>query len=887
MSLLSIRKGERRDAWAAFATLFVLIASHSLLETARDALFLGSVPATRLPWAFLATTALSLAVVRVQLRLTAQLNPRKALSLLTALAGLVTLGFFALYRDLGALSVYALYCWSGVIATCLLTHFWGLVGGLFTITQAKRLYGMIGAGSVLGAIFGSGLASLFSRALGAEQLLCLSAVGFLLAATVPWVFKAECLRRSSEGAEPEFKDMLAYVVHEPYASRVVLSLFLGSACLTVADFVFKSSAAALVPTAQLGTFFGSVSFAVNVLSLVCQLGIVGWFLRRASPGAALSLLPLLLAGTGLGVAIFGGLAAVLAVKAADGTLRHSLHRTATELLFLPFADDARRYVKAFVDVAGQRGGQALAALAILAFTASSASPRLVALLLVALAAAWAATAVALRRPYIELFRTRLKAGRLARLDEFPELDLASLESLTAALESENDQEVLGALRILEREGKSRFIPALILHHPSEQVVLCALAILTQSGRRNLDKVLARMTEHPSPQVRAASMAAQSVLSPDAAGLRQRLELEASPEVRAAILVNLSAAGELTEPERLRQLEALLEHGTAGALIALAKAIELRRASGFLPALLTLSHAKEFEVRRAALTAMCEVCSVADGDSERAGLVLSTLVQALAEEATRPLALRLLAMRGEPAFSELAARLEDRTSDTRLRWRLPRAMGECNPGRATSALLAWLPRESDGSVRYQIVRELERLLRLDPTLSVDRSALQQALAETASRAFRCLDRRLALMRGAAVDGRRKTQGHALLVALMRDKELNATGRLFRLLGVAYPNEDFAQIYRGLGATRELRATSLELIESVVREPLRSAVLALVDDSEDELRLARAGRYHRPQAKEYELLLVELVASRSESVRELARFHVQELERSTSAKNGQAA
>ena len=887
MSLLSIRKGERRDAWAALTTLFVLIASHSLLETARDALFLGSVPATRLPWVFLATTALSLSAIRIQLRLTGQLNPRKALSLLTALAGLITLGFFALHRDLGVALVYALYCWSGVIATCLLAQFWGLVGGLFTITQAKRLYGTIGAGSVLGAIFGSGLASLLSRALGAQYLLCASAAGFFLAAAVPWLFKGESLPRRTEGTTPKFADTLAHVAREPYASRVVLSLFLGSACLTVADFLFKSTAAALVPTAELGTFFGSVYFAVNVLSLVCQLGLVGWFLRRASPSAALSLLPLLLAGTGLGVAIFGSLAAVLAVKVADGTLRHSLHRTATELLFLPFPDDARRYVKAFADVAGQRGGQALAALAILVFTASSAPPRLLGLLLAVLAAAWAATAVALRRPYIDLFRTRLKSGRLARLDEFPELDLASLESLTAALESENDQEVLAALRILEREGKARFIPALILHHPSEQVVLCALAILNQSGRPNLDKVLARMTEHPSALVRAASMAAQSGGAPDTVALRQRLGLEPSPEVRAALLVHLIAAGELAEQEPIQQLEVLLEHGTASAKVALATAIELRRAPAFLPALLALSQAKEVEVRRAALTAMSEVCSPADGDSERTRLVLTTLVRALVEEATRPLALRLLASRGESAFHELAARLEDPTSETRLRWRLARAMGECDPGRATSALLAWLPREADGSVRYQIVRELERLLRRDPKLTVERFALQQALAETASRAFRCLDRRLALLRGAAADARRKTRGHELLVALMRDKELNATGRLFRLLGVAYPNEDFAQIYRGLSATRELRATSLELVESVLREPLRSAVLALVDDSDDELRVERAGRYHRRQAKEYDSLLVELAGSRSESVREVARFHLDELELSASTRGGEAA
>ena len=57
MGFFAVRKVERRDVWTAFAALFMLIASHSVLETARDALFLAKVPATRLPWAYLALAA--------------------------------------------------------------------------------------------------------------------------------------------------------------------------------------------------------------------------------------------------------------------------------------------------------------------------------------------------------------------------------------------------------------------------------------------------------------------------------------------------------------------------------------------------------------------------------------------------------------------------------------------------------------------------------------------------------------------------------------------------------------------------------------------------------------------------------------------------------------
>jgi len=78
-----MRAGERRDVWTAFATLFALIASHALLETARDALFLAKVPASRLPLMFLAIALLSVGLVKLNTRVTGRLSSRRALSALT------------------------------------------------------------------------------------------------------------------------------------------------------------------------------------------------------------------------------------------------------------------------------------------------------------------------------------------------------------------------------------------------------------------------------------------------------------------------------------------------------------------------------------------------------------------------------------------------------------------------------------------------------------------------------------------------------------------------------------------------------------------------------------------------------------------------------------
>jgi AAA family ATP:ADP antiporter len=866
VSLFAIRKGERRQVWASFSTLFALIASHSILETARDALFLAKVPVTRLPWVFLAIAAASFTLMNAQEHATKGLRPERALTVSALGASAVTLAFFFCLHTLGAFGLYALYVWSGVLVTLVLAHFWALISDLFTITQAKRLYGFIGTGSVLGAIAGSGAASLLSRIVAPERLLLVSALGFGVSGLMPLLFGPRANTGRRTDAPPALLDTIAQVRRDGYAARIAASLFLATVCLTLADYVFKSTVAALVPKAELGAFLGSVYFGANVLSLVSQVALVGWVLKRVSLGAALAVLPVLFSVGGAFVAVTGSLGAVLALKATDGALRYSLHRTAAELLLVPFGDETRRRVKAFFDVVGQRGGQVLASGAILAFTAAGARPATIAIALAALAAVWAASALSLRKPYVDLFRTRLEESRLSHVSEFPELDVASLETLLGALESDNDEEVIAALDVLEREGKTHLVPTFIVYHPSERVVVRALQLLTRSGRKNLVRTLDRLVDHGSSAVRAATIIARSVVAPDPAALYARLDVEESPEVRAAIVVNLIAAGEFSPRERSERVDAVLRTGSATTKIALADAIGLRRAGGCDDIVTALARADEPEVRRAAIAAVERLSSSS---------LLSVAVAALADDATRTEAERVIAKKGVEAFDALVECLRDTNADPALRWRIPPAMGVSDPDRAMTVLLDCLPREEDGKVRFQMIRTLERLVRQHPTLPVDRSALDRAIEGTVALAFFYLDARTILVRGIEQAKGRKTPGYELLHDLLRDKEANTTGRLFRLLGLLHPADDFGQIYRGLRAKRELRSTSMELIESILREPLRSAVVGLVDDGDDGGRLARAGRYHRVLTADYDGLLGLLATGGSDAVREVACFHATEL------------
>ncbi|HKU36507.1 MAG TPA: Npt1/Npt2 family nucleotide transporter [Polyangiales bacterium] len=890
-SLLSprLREHERRPAWLAFAFLSCLMASHAVLETARDALFLALLPASRLPAGYLAIAALSLVVARAEQRLAVKL-PRWAV--LPSWGGLAAVGTAVFWLGVGsregAWFVYGLYVWTGIVTSLVLVHFWSLLAEASSVTQAKRLYPLIGSGSVCGALLGSALASLLSRSFGAPPLLLVAAGGFAASALLAGVLVRAGFAGSGAGpfagpapaADPVL-DMhpiaaaetapardARLTARDPYLRRVAGLMLVSAACLTLLDYAWKSQVAASVPAAQLGTFFGSVALGLNALSLLCQLLLAPYVLKRFDLTVALAALPLCLVLAGAGLAAGLGLAAALLGKAADGSLRYSLHRTASELLYVPVPDTARTRAKALIDTLVQRAGQALASLLILLLAALSAPPLVAAGALVLLAVAWAASAYELRRDYLDLLRRQVRDVTPPDLPAFPDLDVASLETVLTALDSPDDNEVLAALDVLERERKARLVPALILHHPSEAVVLRALGLFARVRRKDAVYAIDRLFEHASLRVRCDAIAARSSIQPDARLLFARLSLEESPEVRATIAVHLIASGDISGAEARERLEEIQQRGLASTRAALATAVAFCEDHRFDGLLVALSSAPELEVRSAALAAMAKKPCAA---------FLPALIAALGDERVRHAARRALLAHGKPGFEAVQAALSDRSLGVALRWELPRALASFAAQDAASVLLAHWGQEPDGMLRYRIIRTLEALAAREPRLALDPQLLSRAIRETLSRAYRYLDARSSLQRGAEAEPARHTPGHALLVHVLTDKEKNACGRLLRLLGLANPTADFARIRRGLrSGSEKTRAKCVELLGSSLQQPLRSAVLGLFDELPDDERLASAGEYYRARRLDYEALLEQLLAHESASLQDFTAYHIAELE-----------
>jgi len=873
-----IPTSERIRTGSAALILLLMLAGHTVLETARDAFFLARLSVRDLPLTYCAIAVAALVAAELNGRLRARLAPGPLLWFTLLLGAAGALAFIVPFRRHLPWAPPAFYVFIAVIATLATSQFWLLVSELFTVLEAKRAFAKVSGGGLLGALLGAGLARVVSARFGDGALLWLGAGLFLIAGMAAgWSrgFSMEGPQQPAEEPPPLAAAAGNDALREPealrYLRRLLVLGLLSTISATLIDYVFKVQVAATVPKAELSSFFATFNAALNGGALFAQMLIAPLLLRQTGVGPALTFVPTLLALLGASVVAAPGLITVLLLRGTDGGLRYSLHRSSIEVLYLPLARRVRARWKTLVDLIGQRGGQALASIGILSFISAGLSVRQMAAIGILTSLAWLALAATMEPRYIALFRARVKAGAIETRVEVPALDLRSLESLVAALGSDDDDAVLATIALLEDYDRAHMIPALLLYHPSREIVLRTLEVFERAGRHDYSAAGRRLLEREDDEVRAAAMLALARhMTPDE--LKAELAKNAPSAVRAALLVALASRDTATALGRLavhEVREGCRPEAELSKRLMFARALRFSAGgplAGELLPLLLVGADNELE---------CEVAR-----AMRAAPVMSYLThlfQMLDSRAARSIARSALVALGEPALLALQAALRDPSTPRRLRAHIPRSISRFGTPAATDMLLDLLEHEEDGWVRFKVVRGLgvlrthlnsrRRLRRIDAAV---RGNLEQAI--------HFMSFRLDLARGQATDAQLSTSSGQLLIAALADKQAHALDRAVRLAGLRHAADVIHNIRQTLGGTdQRLRADSSELLVHRAPQEIAQALSTLLAVGDDELRLARAAAaLSVPLGRaSYVERLEALLDDSSESVRAIAAFHVREL------------
>ena len=358
-------RAERRALLYAAAAHFCLLFGYYMLRPLREALAL-EVGVRNNSWLFTAVFVVTLALLPAYWWLVGR-TPRGRLlwyvgipfaAVFVALA----FGLSGAPRDPMLAFVYFVALTSGNLY--LVSVFWSAMADVWRPELAKRYFGYVAAGGSAGAILGPNLVALLIHDTGATPLILIACVFVLM--TALFVRQARralrtCANGSNipDGALPvggRAFDDLRRLARTPYLLGIAGVIIVGQ---TIGAFMYneqgKYVAQAYSSLADRATLFAQMEFAVNVLSLVFEAGVVGWHTRRGSVALSLSAMPVLLGISFLVLAIapLGGVLLVTQVvrRAAD----YGLGKPPREMLFTVLNPESKFKSKSLIDTVLQRG----------------------------------------------------------------------------------------------------------------------------------------------------------------------------------------------------------------------------------------------------------------------------------------------------------------------------------------------------------------------------------------------------------------------------------------------------------------------------------------------------------------------------------------------------
>jgi HEAT repeat protein len=839
--LWDLRPGEGRPlAWGLAAT-FCLGASLLNLYAASRAVFLASYPSSDLPYVYvgvaLGTVAMWLLFTLFERRLSPEALAAGTLALLTAsLAGLR----LWLAHDPSGWPALVLAVWFDVAYILSGLAFWGLANSVFDLAQAKRLFGLMGAGEFLATVLAGLATPLLARLLGAADLLWLAVgwMGAALACTAALGRAGRAFRpvREKERAPaagrpgPQF----GVAFSDRYVAGIHLLWAIGIAGLFLTDLILNAQAQAHSPEPEtMAGFFGWFYALASAVVLLLRALASGRIISALGSLNALVLLPGALALACMGVTASASWTTAaspmvfwlaVSLKLLDYVIRSSFYRPAFMVLYQPLATGRRLAVQASVEglaeplavlcVAGLL--LALSRGSLLTLDAVNITYLLLGVLLV-----WLLCIAGVRGGYSRVLLSALGARRLAG-GNGPIEDRQSLALIARGLASDKPGEVLSAMDILARSDPDALRPALagLLVHSTPEVVRDALArIEALKPAEALAAVRALVRRPPDPATAALALKAYGALAESEAleGLLAHLEAPDHAVARGAMVALIrygGIEGVLAAGSRLMAL-----HGSADEADREAAAQvlgEIGQAGYYRPLAPLLDDASP-RVRLAALAA-----------AERLGnpRLAFRIIARLGRRDTAAQAVRALAALGPAALPEITQAFADPGLDRPTRIGLVRAAARL-PGDAARDFLLDIAPHADSGLRLEALEALEARGHQALDKAGRRWTLERMQAEAKSATW------LAAAQVAA--GRREETG--LLARALGDELDLARRRMLALLAFLSPPGAVAQARTRLRhPARDQRAFAEELLENLAPSEARRFVLPLLRELSPERRHA---------------------------------------------------
>ena len=850
--LFRARPGE----WGAVLLLqllvFFIICTLLIVKPTASALFLSEYGAVGLPYIFLATAVLAAGVsfgYSAALRRYSLLRV-SFISLVVCLAILLGGAVFMRIPLARPTIAVVLYLWTAIFGVLAASQFWMMASFVFDVRQAKRLFGLIGAGAIAGGITGGYITSLLAQEIGARNLILVAAALMVPCLVLTAVIWRKYIARKQSVLSRKRKSNTRYQApHQLIFASKHLLLLCGIVALSVivaklVDYQFSVLAAERYGDQdRLAGFFGFWYSTFNIVALFIQLLLTHRVVQGIGVSGALLFLPI---GLGLG-AIFmvfmPGLTAATLSRSIDGSLKQSLSRASVEMLFLPLDEETKKKVKTYIDVfvdslAGGMGGLLLIALTQVLHFSAPAISWVVMLLVVA----WMVSVVMIREEYIEAFRAQLshlkpKEHRNRLRSHHRKVMAGFLQVLEEGQMSTHEKQLLYVLERADDLSNASFREpiARLLAHPSASVRARSLrSLYLQPGTEMVDEVLPLLHDS-DPTVRSAAFdylfsrsrsVGKSVLEP--------LLDDPDPDVAGAALVSLATetAGnsfgrrEWQVSQRLRRrirdlrnYDGATRHQWYVYLLKASGRSQLATGRSFIQRCLLL---EDEEILRYAI--------LAAGESQHEDLIVP-LLHLITHPEVRPLAINALVQYQGGLLSVIPGLIASgELSITEVR-RLPQVIEKIDRQQSVDILLALTDRyhAHDLPLRMEVIRALNAIRRDFPKRGVPvKWIYRQIVAE--ARKYESFQEQLHQQHVFLNYGRTEEEMvyREAFAALLKQRMRATFNRLFRLLGMRYPPADIIPVHLALNDDLvSIQISGIEFLDNLLELSLKRLIIPLLD------------------------------------------------------------
>jgi ATP/ADP translocase/HEAT repeat protein len=800
-SFFDVRPGEYgRTLFMSLYLLLVLLAYYILKPVSR-ALFLSKFDIDKLPWLYvlIAVAGGILAYVYTKVAVRFSLNTAVTGAMIFSIAMQVLIWWLIALNKPWVF--YFFNIWTSLFSVMLVSQGWLVAANVFTPREARRLYGLLGAGSVVGAAFGGEFTGRAVKYIQPRDLLLASAafvvlafIAFRLAAAQKGVDLRHAKGAEDEEANVRFKDILGSIKSQRHL-QVIVGIMILTFIVDVsieyqfnayAKLAFKGHHSAAELTAFLGNFYG---IYLNLVTIVLQVVFTAFVVQRLGVGGTLQVMPVTIAVTSVATFFFSGVWAAGALRLTEAATRYTLNRTGMELLYLPLPLELKNRTKAFIDIFVDRFGRGVGGMLLVLFTSGLGfSPRIIALVTAGFTIPWIILSHLASKEYVATVRRRLSSRRLdfteARVDAS---DVRTVRLVEEAANSDNPRQVAYALSLLA-EVQGYDLRDLLQRH------------VESSSEIVRQKVFEIATERRIPGLEEAARRENAV--------GYRVAVSRDPEALVnALLREHARSAEDPDPARRRVAATVLSFtGRRG-----------------LPILSGLLADRDTEVLREA------ICTA--GKLHEPELV-PVLIPLLAKTSVRGDVLEALARFGDSICRTLGDLMDDESLKVSIRIQVPRALKLIRTQTSVDTLVKAIG-HGDLAIRSSVLRALNSIRNRAPNLDFHESYVtQQILAE--ARYYFQLN---AAMAPFAESGKPRTASG--LVARTIEQRLEETvERLFRLLGLRYqPTEIYSAYLAYRNRRGEEMATAIEFLDNTLDRDLKRVVLPMLDEPDHLPELGR--------------------------------------------------